>query len=477
MKKLLIFATLLLFLGACSQQEDMTPDSPQLAESDPFTGTAHDIYVNILTNRFGGYNKNKPKTRAEATFSLTPYVEEGDTLMYIVQYEKGWELYSASKATNMLIFSSDEGIFDMNDKNMPDGLRTLIKMNCERIKEAQLYLSTKIDNSWTMETSKSNLNQGTAKVKKNGIEKTVAVSDLPPGYWRLVKTELISENITYSPRLIKTFWDQETPWNTYSKYLINKNGVKELALAGCSVIAVGQYLYYTHYKDNVPSSTVTTAISSSNGMDFDFSGNSTTVWDEMPTYTSSTSISKPAAIFIGYIGRQLNANYTLDGTEVSIPAELQFLKNVFGVNFTTSAVNKNYIINSIDKGYPVLSHAETNKLENGTPIDKDGHLFLIDGYKKITKEYMYYYVYEREPWNGDGPDPWDDDERDENGNIIDYSIKKEESQYQSTYAIYMNWGWGKYYGNNVAYWPEADEWLAGYNFNLNHLIYKRDDIK
>ena len=68
MKKQLIFATLLLFLGACAQQEDMTPDSPQLAVSDPFTGTAHDIYVNILTNRFDGYHKNKPDTRAENAF-------------------------------------------------------------------------------------------------------------------------------------------------------------------------------------------------------------------------------------------------------------------------------------------------------------------------------------------------------------------------------------------------------------------------
>ena len=173
MKKLIFIPLLLIILGACSQQEDVALDSPKSTVKEPYTGVAHDVWVNVLTERFGGYTKGKLNTRAEGEFTITPYIEDGDTLMYIVQYQEGWELYSASKATNMRIFSSEEGKFDINNPNMPEAMRTLIKLNCEKIKEAKLYSVSDIDHSWTIETDKSNLNQGIAIAKKNGVEKIV----------------------------------------------------------------------------------------------------------------------------------------------------------------------------------------------------------------------------------------------------------------------------------------------------------------
>ncbi|MDE6007705.1 MAG: hypothetical protein K2G90_00680 [Muribaculaceae bacterium] len=76
MKKNWLIASVLLFLGACTQQDDLSSSMTFQSQPEPYTGIAKDIYVDVLTNRFGGYHKGQPNTRAEGAFSITPYVED-----------------------------------------------------------------------------------------------------------------------------------------------------------------------------------------------------------------------------------------------------------------------------------------------------------------------------------------------------------------------------------------------------------------
>lgn len=184
MKKTIFFAMLLLAMVSCSQSEDFQTNTIKNIVVEPYSGTAHDIWTNILGNRFGGYTKGRLNTRAEGSFSITPYIEEGDTLMYIAQYEKGWELYSASKATNMLICSSEKGVFDLNDPNMPEALRALIEDECAAIKQSLNDKIEKVDDSWSSSAIlKNGFSNDIITYTKNGQTKTLSESDLTPGHW------------------------------------------------------------------------------------------------------------------------------------------------------------------------------------------------------------------------------------------------------------------------------------------------------
>lgn len=56
------------------------------------------------------HNKNN---RSVDTFE--PYVVDGDTLLYVVNYEKGWQLISSDKRTENILAYSDEGQMDIYD--------------------------------------------------------------------------------------------------------------------------------------------------------------------------------------------------------------------------------------------------------------------------------------------------------------------------------------------------------------------------
>lgn len=229
---------------------------------------------------------------------------------------------------------------------------------------------------------------------------------------------------------------------------------------GCTPIAVSQYLYYTHYKDGVPSSTVTTATLTADGKDYVFSGNSSSIWDSMEkTWTYLPP--KQTAIFIGYIGICLDADYGSDATEVYETKSPVYLQQVYGVQFPRVSFDYQYVKKSIDKGYPVVAGARTNKKEDGTSILNSGHAFLVDQYKQTTEIVKYVYGLIRDPWNPkDGEDPWDDNDYDDEGNIIGWAYTNEIEQTQSYSSISMNWGYLEH-ENNVFYYPYSQEWNAG----------------
>ncbi len=469
-------ASLLTMVAGCSSDEMPRTEeflfSPQyISDNIPATGIEHDVWVNSLTTHLGGYNMNTSVSRS-GSVNVTPYVEDNDTLMYIVQYDEGWELYSASKSTDMLICSSPKGKFDINDPNMPESLKILINETCKGIKD--------LIKGDTVEKSPLWKNFVTAKPSKikariNGNQQTVSESDLPPGHWILVETEMITNINQKSPKLIKTLWHQETPWNSYTKYQ-NNNGILELCRTGCAPIAVAQYMYFTHFKEGIPQNSVTYAIQ--NGLDFSFGGNSSSIWNEMATNDNQKNGTSQAALLIGWVGHEMKTDYNLSSSSTVYENDLlSYLNSKYPTSFYNASIDFDYIKSSIDKGFPILSSAQSTKSSGGIPLSRTaGHLFIIDQYRYINREYKYTYGYKRDPWTGEGADPWEDDEVDEDGNIVAYSITKEDYSSYTSKEIYMNWGWGEGY-NEISYNPNVAEWIAGkYNWNHSHVIYKRSNI-
>ena len=89
-------------------------------------------------------------------------------------------------------------------------------------------------------------------MKKDGSRVQVNNSDLPPGEWVLMEMEVLENDKYTSPKLTKTKWGQKSPWNQCCPMYSYTNGKLGHCPAGCVTVALAQYLYYTHYKDNVP---------------------------------------------------------------------------------------------------------------------------------------------------------------------------------------------------------------------------------
>ncbi|MDE6791568.1 MAG: C10 family peptidase [Muribaculaceae bacterium] len=473
-----IMMSMILIISACSKEEgEFSELNKKVNAKEPYAGTAHEIWVNILANNFGGYHKNRPNTRAEGRVSIHPYIEDGDTLLYIAQFEEGWEVYAAAGLTTIPILSSPDGYFNLTDPGMPPAMKEIINNNCEAIRNYRENVNKGIISTEEKFSPISSTTYSKISALSNGQRKTVAASDLPPGHWVLTDVETIVDEQKESPKLTKTIWTQHSPWNAYSKYEKNSSGVFQNCLAGCVAIAVSQYLYYTHFKDGTPRYTVSTATLNQSTMDYSFSGQSETIWNQM-AINANISGTNFSALLIGWCGHSMNAEYGLKRTTIKESNMLNFINSVYTSYFYKSSMDCDYLFSSLDKGYPVLGSALSYNIADGTVLDQPaGHCFIIDYYKITNKEIRYTYGYERDPWIGEGADPWEDDDCDENGNIIGYAITREEITSYSTKEISMNWGWGSQY-NSSTYDPEVGQWISGgYNWNSSHIIYKRNDIK
>ena len=474
-----IFSILAIGLAMAACTNEYSPELIQ-QENDAlevsYTGVQKEIMINVLTSKFGGYDITKPKTRALNEFTMTPFVLDGDTLMYIVQYADGFEIYSAKMCTEMVLFSSETGKFDMNDPNMPEALRILITSTAEEVRQMAIAYPDSINPSWGApsltqeEIEKGEIKIDWEKIAKfnatpysvNGNEDSTGPGDnkgeKEEGGWVLLKEEVLADGIDKSEKLIKTKWGQKSPWNDKTPY---KNG--QHTLVGCSPVAIGQYMYYTHYKDNVPEFTVDTAIPTSNGMDYSFSGTSNTVWDEMAKEYLGYNTEK-TAIFLSYLGHQMSTSYGLDESTTKTSKAKDLLKKYYGDIFSEYDFDELGCIFYLNRGYPVLCTAKSSE---------GGHHFIVDQYQRKYKTVKYYFGWEG-PYGENGEDT---NAYDEEGNVTDWGVTCENIVYTASYKFSMNWGWGPNSDYDYLFYSPGGSWSAGgHDFNKNHKMWRRTDI-
>ncbi len=473
--KTLLFMTVFVAFASCHNAEVYVPYEEKVLGIDQLTGVRHDIMVNILSSRFDGYRKGQPATRAMSAVSLTPYIDNGDTLLYIAQYADGWEVYSAREEANLLIFSSDRGQFDMADPNMPKSVRDLILANAEAIRNIPKDANIPVHESWGAPAmTEDDFAKGKITIRRSDTRAT-SDEDLPPGTWVLIEKEVLSTDVTTSPKLTVTKWGQQNPWNKYTK-LITVNNQPTWAPVGCTPVAVGQYLYYTHFLNGIPKTTISSAVPNGS-TDYTFVGESNDIWNQMAVaYGYGYSGYDQTAVFLGYLGRMLKADYVKNPTSVAINDKLNYLSGVYGVPFVEQDINFWYIKNSINQKYPVLAGAQTNKTTSGESQSLAGHAFIIDRYRVTTETVRYLYGLDRDSWSGDGDDPYDNNDVDDQGNIIGWAYTNEIIKEFTSEEISMNWGYSGQW-DYIFYHPYYSWDAGGHNFNLRHKIITRSDIQ
>ncbi len=427
-------------------------------------GIRSEITSNILASHFGGFNKGTPTTRANGNFVLSPITDEGDTVFYLAQYADGWELFSADKRSNMIILSSEHGVYDLNEDNTPEQLKFILEENKNFIREVSERDDLELHESWgPYALKKEKFDNGYFSVLNEDMSRApILQEDLPPGHWELIESRVLDTQTYTSPKLIQTQWGQDQPFNKYTPFKSNDN-IKFHAITGCTPVSVAQYEYFTHFKDGVPDKCAATAVLNPDGKTYTFSGESSTIWNFMARYMMESGTDE-SSLLIGYIGKMLGTIYDNNESHTPIVNCTNFLSSVYGCNYELIDFDFNILSTTIDSGYPMIARADA--------ADSNyGHTFIIDQYKIETMKKKYVYALIRDPLPPGTTNKWKDDLVDENGNIIQYAYTNEVIDLIDSNYVSMNWG---NYGqqDKLFYSPEQNWQSDGIEYSYGKKLYK-----
>lgn len=380
--------------------------------------------------------------------------------MYLVNYTNGWDIFSNNRSLPMILAHSDEGNISFTDiqryNNINSYLNSLAK-NISKVPQDTTVGEWKIyDSMITSEALKTIQPMRDPPVNTDDWPIVVPHDTIiGNGGWAnpvLVSTTI--DTVVYTPHFMTTLWGQGSPWNTYIPYC----GWAHM-LVGCSAVAVGQFLYCTHFTYGRPLFTQSVGLYDPIMNTYSFSNPSNTIWNSMAKYEYEPFKSADStAVFLGYIAKAISTNF---GLEVSTAYNSDILPFLFYNGFVrTSREYPTYsaISTLIQQHRPLIMEiAESN--------ETTGHLLVVDAIKKtrITRRYQY-------GWLG----------TDNEGNLvmtfdghgqvamfkyISYvDVVSEEEQIQ------MNWGWGGYCNDIWFSLMPSSVWSADvYNYDIQYV--------
>lgn len=452
MKKQLLFGGLLItyFLSSCSRSADFYGTIQE--ENYNQVANVQNSTEITLKNYVEKIKLKKLNTRSSSSYSMSPVVSNGDTIMYAVNYNQGWELLSCDERTPLVLVSSESGSFEGDDSfSAPSALAfyNILKENLIQLRTQQFERTNK-DDLWQA------LTLDDSEVDSELIEVSPKAIGAQPGngYWVPIEIYESEPTVSTINHIIQTKWGQDYPWNIYSP--VDRGTV---CPAGCGPVALGQYLYFSHYKDNLPSQTYSTAIYNPSTNDYTFSGYSSSVWNSMATDDSQVGTNY-VALLLRWIGQSTNVVYKTDKSSIDKDEALNFL-NDLGFNFTLEDAmsNLSYIDNKLRNGYPTITTA------NCANHCDSGHMFIIDGMEQTTQNVTTIFG-----WVGTDNRGHDSNEYDDEGNVVGYEFTYTRNTTTNSYKYLMNWGWDGYCDNlKLAF----GNWNSGgHQFNSNVQIFK-----
>ncbi|MBE9467296.1 MAG: Spi family protease inhibitor [Bacteroidetes bacterium] len=251
MKKIFVIALILMLGFSCSKKTEIEnqiqPNQENFVSMDMVVDIAYNIKFPNMKNGSSLKSANK-KTKEVKKIDEVKNKNEV-TAFYVVNYnEGGFLLISSDLRTSPIIGFSEKGSFDMDEANMPDGLRFWIKDAKKQffeIQKSDIKPSAKEKIAWKL-------------VKESLITDVSSLKSIPiPGCYEH------TEVVTKGPLSTSSAWGQKDgfynslPYNTCE-------GIEEHAYAGCGPIAMGQIMDYYEYPNswnwtNIPTDLTTTS--------------------------------------------------------------------------------------------------------------------------------------------------------------------------------------------------------------------------
>lgn len=365
--------------------------------------------------------------------SIEPILNGMDTVMYLVNYENGWEVLSGDRRASKVLIKADSGSITKEDllSNPTISLYTnrLSRGLSSIMHDSNYDVPSEVKDSWKKTYRGPGLDINTRLIRILASVDTLYAFDYCQDH------------------LMQTKWGQGYPWNQEAPYMDSTRTVH--CYTGCVPVAAAQVLYYLHNKLGVPQSIYGSAVTdayihapynylilSSNDVSFYDYGNQH--WTNMPmTYNTTTGSDKVSALMV-YLGYLYGAKYKQTGTSAWSTSAI----NVFPQYFSVSCDEYDITYHGYDCFVSMLqSHIITDQLPVIMDIwdDNDnGHAIVVDGYKHYKRYISYNYEYYIIPefgfiLPGQTPDSYET------------VTVTEEARF-----VAINWGWNGSYNNTLS---------------------------
>lgn len=375
--------------------------------------------ANVSSNRVAlseAYDMASLPTKGSIrSVAIEPFIDQdGETLMYFVNYDDGWKILSADKRTPAVIAQGDVGSISMSSEN--EGLVAWLEMTAEDMKriihseDGQLTFTSEEIFSHKREWAKAS---GKEPLRFHGD--SLPIIPNYDGEWQLVSTW--TEEVYYDDtcHLVQAHWDQWHPYNYYCPPKDSGSGNKP---AGCAPVACGEMLQFLcdHFNYNLV---------------LGWNGYYVNVDDVGLEYTAYLD-NYATPLLLRILGEELNAQYSDAST--SVYNSLTKIKNFYssvGISSEKQSYSVTKLTQNLLNGMPVLVSAQSSS---------SGHAFIIDGYKRTRTRYLEYY----QRLSGYPP------LLEERVDTVGYSSPH-------IYRIKMNWGWWTQWKDGYGW---DDDWYA-----------------
>lgn len=475
MKKIILFYFYLpllffLFLSSCvkikeGEQKDSYIISTKtvVGSLQSFEVTSQDIanYISYITLE-GTSRRSHTKVK-----DVIPITWNGATCLYVIVFEKGYEIISADKRSPHPLVKADKGTFEYPTEETPLGFHLFslaedvwfsLYQN-ELLNEPDNEIEDNIESSllfWKLINSDDEAIQKHDVKTKNPLDSLNI--DPNSGHWVMVSSTTQTEVYDTSAHLTTTWWDQWFPFNYYCPHY-NVFHYSSRCPAGCVAIAAAQMLYFLHYKIGVPEESPSTGFCGGyvvyppgESYTQSFGDLSSETWDNM---RSSTDPSHYAAMLIGDIGMKLHMQYT-DTASYAISQHLRdSVFHPYGIHCSNiNYYSGSFLKGNLENGFPVICSGFTDSSRSQNGVGKNGHCFIVDRY--IRYQDIITITYE---WVFDDPTQ-----------SPGYPIIRTTLLYQKPKITHyqMNWGQGQFANYDDVWCSMNGAWQYGNNAPYSH---------
>ena len=367
-------------------------------------------------------------------FKIEPYVIDRDTLLYLVNYKKGWVIIAGDKRINPIVAESDKGYISKWSSN--ENLMTWIDSYADEIHAIRTD-SMEIENEYTKLWSIiSPIKTKNSKQTRSSVEYKWAV---------VSNTYCDSETSSVLiPHLVSTKWGQGYPWNT--KLPIDTSDSGNRCPTGCVAVALSQIVYYMHYHLSKPTalyhniSIGSTSISGkTQNIGFvraNLNSNSTR-WNDMALHMYSTGNISYVGDLMLDMGNRLGMKYSGSGSSADISSSAM---SYYNLSYSQSTFNYSLVKTDLLNSKPVNVTAY-RKVDGSS--NKKGHSWIIDGIGTKNRHYVtskHFEYTENWMYESEYYDTFDELRTHYHINS-EYDYIEEDAGYYTSEYLFVNWGY------------------------------------
>lgn len=416
--------------------------------------------------------RNLPQNRSNIP-EMTPYTVDGDVVFYVINYNNGWEIYSNDVHLPMLIMKSETGHFylgDIDNEEIPFSIiLKQIAYTIHDVMDGSVEVQDEPDATWMpyLDSASTTADKEWQRFNKDWYEDPV-INEYEPLDGRL-----------------NTCWNQDSFFNVFTKHIYNmESGRYEMALVGCTAVAVGQYLYWYHNHFNLPESFPEGAYrhEKSGVYYYSFYGESYD-WDMIYTDSDPHNLFElQTSLFLGDIAYQMNTSFNLEESPAKRDSAAIVINSKLN-NSNIHAIKSGSLANVIEclrNGYPMVAFCDTKDSKNKL----GAHAFVVDYCKTLSyKDHKFWVYKEVSDGNETEEDPFSEYDTVTFEQLTEYfgegNVRMETYTYDY-YWLKMKWGWYRkdndclinysylknmYVGVNSEYSVKGLEIIAPVSFN------------